>query len=140
VPKLLWICTRVKWEVINNKTTWVRVKSTGSKTYLSKKYKVSLKILEVQSRSKSTIVYSVYGGGDFSNGWHTKDTKRHWYMRQFLCINLELTLLRRWYFPPNNIPSGLNPMPFLTVALLLKVIHQFCIAHFYCANLITNCR
>jgi hypothetical protein len=37
VPKLLWICTRVKLEVINNKTTWVRVKSTGSKTYLSKK-------------------------------------------------------------------------------------------------------
>jgi hypothetical protein len=43
VPKLLWICTRVKVEVINNKTTWVRAKSTGSKTYLSKKYKVSLK-------------------------------------------------------------------------------------------------
>jgi hypothetical protein len=37
VPKLLWICTRVKVEVINNKTTWVRVKSTGGKTYLSKK-------------------------------------------------------------------------------------------------------
>jgi hypothetical protein len=33
VPKLLWICTRVKVEVINNKTTWVRVKSTGGKTY-----------------------------------------------------------------------------------------------------------
>ena len=43
VPKLLWICTRVKVEVINNKTTWVRVKSTGGKTYLNKKYKVSLK-------------------------------------------------------------------------------------------------
>ena len=43
VPKLLWICTQVKVEVINNKTTWVRVKSTGGKTYLSKKYKVSLK-------------------------------------------------------------------------------------------------
>jgi hypothetical protein len=56
VPKLLWICSRVKVEVINNKTTWVRVKSTGSKTYLSKKYKVSLKILEVQS--KSTVVCS----------------------------------------------------------------------------------
>jgi hypothetical protein len=41
VPKLLWICTRVKVEVINKKTTWVRVKSTGGKTYLSKKYKVS---------------------------------------------------------------------------------------------------
>jgi hypothetical protein len=39
---LLWICTRVKVEVINNKTTWVRVKSTGSKMYLSKKYKVSI--------------------------------------------------------------------------------------------------
>ena len=45
VNKLLWICTRVKVEVlINNKTTWVRVKSTGSKRYLSKMYKVSLKI------------------------------------------------------------------------------------------------
>jgi hypothetical protein len=45
LPKLLWICTRVKVkvEVINNKTTWVRVKSTGGKTYLSKKYKVSSK-------------------------------------------------------------------------------------------------
>jgi hypothetical protein len=43
VPKLLWICTQVKVEVINNKTTWVRVKSTGGKSYLSKKYKVSLK-------------------------------------------------------------------------------------------------
>jgi hypothetical protein len=43
VPKLLWICARVKVEVINNKTTWVRVKSTGCKTYLSKKYKVYLK-------------------------------------------------------------------------------------------------
>jgi hypothetical protein len=43
VPKLLWICTWVKVGVINNKTTWVRVKSTGSKRYLSKKYKVSLK-------------------------------------------------------------------------------------------------
>jgi hypothetical protein len=41
VPKLLWICTRVKVEVINKKTTWVIVKSTGGKTYLSKKYKVS---------------------------------------------------------------------------------------------------
>jgi hypothetical protein len=43
VPKLLWICTRVKVEVTDNKTTSVRVKSTGGKTYLSKKYKVSLK-------------------------------------------------------------------------------------------------
>jgi hypothetical protein len=43
VPKLLWICTQVKVEVINNKTTWVRVKSTGGKAYLSKKFKVSLK-------------------------------------------------------------------------------------------------
>jgi hypothetical protein len=43
VPKLLWICTWVKVEVINNKMTWVAVKSTGGKTYLSKKYKVSLK-------------------------------------------------------------------------------------------------
>jgi hypothetical protein len=44
VPKLLWICTRVKVEVIDNKTTWVwKVKSTGGKTYLSKKYKVSFK-------------------------------------------------------------------------------------------------
>jgi hypothetical protein len=43
VPKLFWIYTRVKVEVINNKTTWVRVKSTGDKMYLSKKYKVSLK-------------------------------------------------------------------------------------------------
>jgi hypothetical protein len=42
-PKLLWICTRVNVEVINNKTTWVRLKSTGGKTYLSKKYKVPLK-------------------------------------------------------------------------------------------------
>ena len=42
--KLLWIYTLVKVEVINNKTTWVRVKITGGKTYLkSKKYKVSLK-------------------------------------------------------------------------------------------------
>ena len=41
VPKLLiWICTWVEVEVINNKTTWVRVKSIGGKTYLRKKYKV----------------------------------------------------------------------------------------------------
>jgi hypothetical protein len=39
VPKLLWICTRLKVEVINNKTTWIRVKSAGSKTYLSKSTK-----------------------------------------------------------------------------------------------------
>jgi hypothetical protein len=55
VPKLLWICTWVKVEVINNKTTWGRVKITGGKTYLSKKYKVSLK----NTWSKSTIVCSV---------------------------------------------------------------------------------
>jgi DNA-directed RNA polymerase subunit E'/Rpb7 len=80
VPKLPWICTRVKVEVINNKTTWVRVKSTGSKTYLSKKYKVSLKILEVQSKSKSTIVCSVWREwGTSPMDWHTKDTKQSEY-------------------------------------------------------------
>ena len=51
VPKLLWICTRVKVEVINNKTTCVRVKSTGGKMYLSKKYKAS--------KSNSTMVCSI---------------------------------------------------------------------------------
>jgi hypothetical protein len=34
---ILWICTRVKVQVIDNKTTWVRVKSTGGKTQLSKR-------------------------------------------------------------------------------------------------------
>jgi hypothetical protein len=32
VPKLLWICTQVKVEVINNKITRVRVKGTGIKS------------------------------------------------------------------------------------------------------------
>jgi hypothetical protein len=40
--------------VINNKTTWVRVKSTGGKTYLSKKYKVSLK--NTKSKSKEVLL------------------------------------------------------------------------------------
>jgi hypothetical protein len=56
VPKLLWICTRrVKVEVINYKTTWVRVKSAGGKRYISEKYKVSLKILEVLKKYLNTL-------------------------------------------------------------------------------------
>jgi hypothetical protein len=62
---LLWICTRVKVEVTNNKTTWVRVKSTGSKTYLSNKYKVSLKNTWSIQLVKVRVLLSVAcrGGG-----------------------------------------------------------------------------
>jgi hypothetical protein len=85
VPKLLWICTRVKVEVINNKTTWVRVKSTGGKTYLSKKYKVSLKNILKKYKVKVKVLLSVAcrgGGGTSPMDWHTKDTKQHThYMR-----------------------------------------------------------
>ena len=52
--KLLWYCTRVKVEV----TTWVKVQSSGEKTYSTKKYKEFSKILEVKIKSKSTE----YGG------------------------------------------------------------------------------
>ena len=49
----------------------VRVKSTGGKTYLSKKYKVSLKNILKKYKVKVKVLLSVAcrgGGGDFSNG------------------------------------------------------------------------